>query len=365
MNLRFRFFNTFANLLLFSACTANVGINEVSESDLPIVSDSVPEYFKEQLAEKELLINNAITKSMGNYSAFVFFTDAHWGDNQKNSPLLINHIIKNTHINDVIFGGDVVTTYFNIPNDAIILGDDFRRAFDKLNCNKYFLFGNHDDNSDHYSENPARQLTEKQVYGYLQYGMSKCSYEGYYNFFFDREECKTRFICLDTGRYYYPELRGNIIKTARFLINTLNSVKDGWRIVVVSHLWCNLNYEKIREPYFPDFIKSFLNVLDDYNAGGIGSFTYNGDSIEYNFTNRSSQIVCCIGGHCHIDSVQYSEAGLPVILITTDSTQTVNDDSADVGSVNEQAVSVFVIGYLDGHINVFRIGRGKDMTLKL
>ena len=354
---------TFTNLMFISACTANVEKNEVDESVLPIVGDSVPEYFKEQLAEKELLINNAISKSMGNYSAFVFFTDAHWGDNQKNSPSLINHIVKNTHINDVIFGGDVVTTYFDNPNDVIILGNDFRSALDKLNCNKYFLFGNHDDNSDHYSENSSRQLSEKYVYDYLQYGMSECTYGNYYNFFFDREQSKTRFICLDTGRYYYPELRGNILKTADFLINTLKRTPNDWRIILISHIWYDLAYDTPKVPYLPSYMKQFIDVLDNYNNCISGQFKYNTDTISYDFSTATSKIICCISGHCHLDALKYSESGIPIIITTTDSTQTVNNDSATVGTTDEQAVSVFVVNYSDSTINMIRIGRGNDLKV--
>lgn len=357
------YFIAFANFLLFSACNDNVDNNDDGETNLPIVGDSVPEYFKKQLAEKELLINNAINKSMGNYSAFVFFTDAHWGDNQKNSPLLINHIIQNTHINDVIFGGDVVTTYFYNPDEAIVLGNDFRRTFDKLNCNKYFLFGNHDDNSDRYSENPSRQLNEKQVYDYLQYGMSECSYGNYYNFFFDREESKTRFICLDTGRYYYSELRGNIIKTADFLINTLKSTPIDWRIILISHIWYDLSGNKPRSPFLPSYMKQFVDVLDNYNNCQLGQFKYNSDTINYDFSTASSKIICCISGHCHLDALKYSVSGIPIIITTTDSTQTVNNDSATVGTTDEQAVSVFVVNYSDSTINMIRIGRGNDLKV--
>lgn len=265
----------------------------------------------------------------------------------------------------MVFGGDVITTSYKEPNDAFNLGLSFRTAFDSLNCNKYFLYGNHDNNSDGHPAEEDRHLTDDRVYDYLQKGMGKCVYGSFFNFYFDRLESKTRFICLDTGRYYYSILRGKTMETIKFLIKVLVETPEGWNIVMLSHLWYNLNYEDPRTPYMPNNIESIVRLLDDYNNRRDGVFSFNGDSEEYVFSQSKSKIQCCIGGHCHIDSIQFSEGGIPIIITTTDSKQTVNGEKATGGTVDEQSVSVFVFDYTNQVLKMFRIGRGKDFEIQL
>ena len=160
--------------------------DEAKDRQVSNEETNVPSYYIEQLSEKETAINEVIQNSTNSVS-FVFITDVHWGDNQRHSPELIHHIITHTPIEDVVFGGDVITTSFDTPEKAIEQLVDFRHAFDLLECNIYYLFGNHDNNSDGHPNETQRHLTEEQVYDNLQKDMGECVYGGYYNFYFDRE----------------------------------------------------------------------------------------------------------------------------------------------------------------------------------
>lgn len=372
LKISFRLFR--AVLFCFVLCSCESGSNTntiITIEDITIEdkerNDSyfVPDYYKKHVSEKEEYINSSINKANGDYAAMLFFTDAHWGDNQKNTPFLINHIIHNTPIRDVFFGGDVITTRYDNPEDAIQLLKCFRQAFDTLKCNKYYLYGNHDNNSDHYPEDLSRHIPEEQVYYYLQNGMSSNYYGGYYNFYLDREKCKTRYICLDTGRYYYPQLREPTINTVQFLINTLNTAREGWRIVLFSHMWCDLSFDKPRRPFINEHIGAIIRVLDDYNSRDVSCYRYKDKIINYDFSNASSKIICCIGGHCHVDTVTSSESGIPIIITTTDSLQTVNEESASIGTIEEQSISAFVIDYGHSVLKMYRIGRGNDLSISI
>ena len=337
-------------------------IEESSGTSLTERGVSVPGYYDEHLKTKEIEINKAIQASLQNFDSFIFFTDAHWGNNEQNSPALINHIINNTPVEDVIFGGDVITTSYDYPLEAIELGKIFRQSFDSLNCNMFYIYGNHDNNSDGHPKETDRHLTDEQVFNYLQRGMSDCVYGGYFSFYFDREYSKTRFICLDTGRYYYSQLRGNTIETVKFLTNALRSTPEGWHIILLSHIWCFLDTKTTPgRPYLPTYIKSIIKILDDYNTKIEGVFKYDGKSVEYDFTQCTSNIICCIGGHCHLDAILSSEHGIPIIITTADA----NENKTNTGTIREQAVSVFVIDYTNSVIKMIRIGRGEDLALPL
>lgn len=338
-----------------------------SSSDFLIVDTgadgllSVPVYFAEHLELKESQINTAIQSTNENYGALIFFTDAHWGYNEKNSPALINHLYHFTPIHDVVFGGDVITTSFDDPKDAIALGKDFRQTFDKIGCNMYYLYGNHDNNSDGHPNEAERHLSEEQVFDYLQKGMGECIYGGYYNFYFDRPESKTRFLCLDTGRYYYSQFREKTIETVRYLIEVLKDTPDGWQIVLLSHLWAHLDSEG---PYLSSYMKTIIRVLDDYNAGRKGTFRYLGDSVQYDFSEALSKIICCIGGHCHLDATLFSDGGIPIIITTADR-KVISEEKSVVGTIEEQAISVFVFDYERPSIKMIRIGRGDDIEVPI
>lgn len=342
--------------------------NYFDDKDDDATKDSkVPNYYRDHIENKELQITNAIQYAGDDFAAFVFFTDAHWGNNQQNSPALINHIIQQTLVRDVLFGGDVITTFFSEPKDAIALGKEFRRAFDSLECNMYYLYGNHDNNSDSNPNLLSQHLSEEEVYDYLQSKMGPCTYGEYYNFYFDREPSKTRFICLDTGRFYYSRFRDKTLDTVSFVIDALKTTPAGWRIVLVSHIWTELkkDEEGIKSAYIPAFHQTFLDLFDAYNNRGSGTYSYKQESIQYDFSEAASKIICCIGGHNHLDALLTSSDGIPIIINTTDSRQTINGESAKKGTIEEQSVSVYVIDYTHLSLNRYRIGRGTDLHLKI
>ena len=357
------------NIFALLSCLFVVACSENLPSQAPVSSaePEVPKYFREHIKAKEAEINYAIQSADGDVATFIFFTDAHWGNNQKNSPALINHLVYSTHIKDVVFGGDVITTFFTDPKDAMALGKEFQQAFDTLDCNLYYLYGNHDNNSDCNPDLLSQHLSEDQVYDYLQSKMGPCEYGGYYNFYFDREISKTRFICLDTGRFYYSRFRDKTLDTVAFIINALSTTPDDWHIVLLSHIWAHLqkNDDGLKEAYFPAYHRSFLDLFDAFNNRSSGKYTYGGDSIQYDFSNSSSKIVCCIGGHNHLDALLYSSGGIPVIINTTDSRQTINNDLATKGTIEEQSVSVYIVDYSHSILRRFRIGRGDDMELNM
>lgn len=351
------------NIVVLLALFGLVIFTSCNNPEIEVSSDivyAVPSYYVEHLKEKERLINETILTVKGDYSSFIFFTDAHWGDNAKHSPSLINHLVHNTPIKDVFFGGDVITTRFEDPKDGIELIDSFRESFDTIKCDMYYLYGNHDNNSDHFPDDIQRHIPEEMVFESLQTNMPGCIYGNHYNFYLDRNASKTRYICLDTGRYFYPQLRNNTLETVQFLIDSLNSTDDQWRIIVISHLWCDLDYNTPRETYLSDYIKDYLKILDSYNTNTIGHFSYNNESLAYDFTDSTSKIICCIGGHCHVDTIHYSESGIPIIITTTDSMQTINNENAEIGTKNEQAITAFICDYENSMIIMYRIGRGND-----
>lgn len=355
-------------ILVLLCCSFLLGCSD-NKNQIVEYSEVIPYYYVNHLKEKEKLINDAIQLSSGNCASFIFFTDVHWGNNFQRSPALIKHIVDHTPVKEVFFGGDVITTFFDDPSEAIELGKSFRHSLDIIDCNKYFIYGNHDNNSDYQPDLISRHIPENQVFEYLQKNMSPCAYFDYYNFYVDMDSIRTRIICPDTGRYYYSSFRNNTIKTIQFIIEALNTTPSGWYIVFISHIWSDINIENkqdgVYKPGISTYFQSYLRVLDDYKLGRKGVFSYGSDSVEYDFSNSSSHIICCIGGHNHIDTLINTPEGIPIIINTTDSRQTLNGEMAIEGTITEQSLSAFIIDYNNSIITRIRVGRGQDITLDI
>ena len=100
---------------------------------------------------KVKLINELIYESGENADSFVFVTDTHNISNVMKSPLLINYIIKNTYIQKVIHGGDIIGTWNKSTKELNENGvkEDMMRQLKFVNytipyAKLYTTRGNHD-----------------------------------------------------------------------------------------------------------------------------------------------------------------------------------------------------------------------------
>lgn len=321
----------------------------------------VPDYWIEHLIEKERMAEAAIAATEGDGASFVFFTDVHWGRNAKKSPALIRHIYEFTPFDDVIFGGDVITTFYTNLVSPVALGQDFMASFAYLGTRFHCLYGNHDNNSDSQANKPQYHLSEEQVYSWLQSHMTDVVYGGYYNFYYDNPLTKTRIICLDTGRYYYKQFRDKLPDTVSYAVETLSTLPEGWHAIMASHIWCTSkrNSDGTYRQYLESYITPITKVFDDYNSRQAGTYTYDKQSVSYDFTEAGGRIEFCIGGHTHGDYVTASEGGIPVIIVASDSEKT------KLTGTQEQCIALVVVDYKDRKLKIIGIGREKDRVVDL
>ncbi len=311
----------------------------------------VPQYFMNQLVAKEEAVREAMESAGKDQSSFLFFTDAHWGRNQKHSPALIKHFRENTKISKVFFGGDVITTSTTSTKEAMDIGYSFQKAFQFLGSELYCVYGNHDNNSARQEKNTELHLSDAQIYSYLQSQMMglEVTYWDYFNFYIDQPISKTRFVCIDSGRFYSTVFRSSCIPTIKFVISALSTVPMGWNIIMVGHIWEN----------------DYLKVLDNYNLKKTGVYKYADMSVPYDFSNASSTVKFCIGGHLHYDKYWSSPNGIPVMIMTTDSQITSTVEESRTGTIGEQCVTAFVADYQKDSVFLFRVGRGEDARIKM
>ena len=336
---------------------------------LPIIPEGfyrVPDYWQDYLVEREKQAEAAIADSKGDHTSFVFFTDAHWGKNYKHSPSLIRHITDFTPVSKVFFGGDIITDHFTNLASPVQLGMDFQASFAFLGPHFYCLYGNHDNNSDGQPSKTDYHLSDEQISSFLQSQMTELDAQDGFCFYVDDATSKTRFVGLDTGRYYYDRFRNYSVETARFLIESIQNVPEGWHIIVLSHIWTTLRIsDGIRVCRFAGFFNFPLTIMDDYNLRKHGSFSYSGHTVKYDFSSCQGKVEACIGGHNHRDGLLFTSGGIPVIIVPTDSYKTINGDKAEKGTITEQSISIITVDYAARNMKLFSIGRGEDRDIDL
>ena len=337
---------------------------------IPIVESPnyvIPDYFFNLVVEKEKEAETYVKGIAEDKSlSYVFFTDAHWGRNQKHSPAIIKHIVDYSNINQVLFGGDANTSRTETVQGTLDIGYQFHDAFSFLGPRLFCLFGNHDDNSTGQPTITERHLSEEQVYAYLQSQMTNVHYWDSYNFYYDDPSSKTRFICLDTGRFYLKAFRGYTPKTAQFVIECLSDVPPGWHIVAASHIWANLKDFKTGEIQESVYVRPIIEILENYNLRLSSSFSYGDKTMMYDFSNAGATIEYCIGGHTHSDAMVLSKRGIPLINVTCDGQQEVAGGAPyTTCTINEQCVVIVVNDYERRKIKIYHIGRGNDVSFDM
>lgn len=307
------------------------------------VTDAVPSYWQAHIDEKITLIREAMLTAGANKSAFFFYSDSHWSNDTtytaKKAPILLKHLCKNTPINKVNFGGDIVSAEAEDADTMAYLWD-WRSQLHGLN--HHSVPGNHDDG------NTTNNLfSEQYVYGYLQAPEETCDIvrgdEGMY-YYIDNPAEKTRYLYLDTA------YKGVTVDEQEFVKSALLSTPENWHIVAIAHLWYYNDYSSY-PPVLNGFdtnAKILLDMFDEYNAR-------NGD-----YAECAGWVEFCIGGHYHLDHVEHTHGGIPVIIVEADALHDRSGTMPKAGTTDESAISAVIADYNTKTVKVIRVGRGAD-----
>lgn len=340
-------------------------VTQLSEeiADLKNGVVTVPSYWVSELETKANAIQVAMEKAGRNKSAFLWYTDAHWKNgNAKVSPMLLNYLYKNTPMNKVNFGGDIIGDSLLATREEMKYLYEWRNAIRDL-PNHHSVFGNHDmfDSSSVDYENDnyryafllAPEEAPNMVWGNGNY------------YYIDNPAEKTRYL-------YLAYLTGNhtaMLEQGNFIVDAIKSVSDGWHIVAIAHRWWQ--YSSSSTPTtgsVPAYETEILDVFDKYNArttrSGSNYFT------AQDFTSGKGKVEFCIGGHIHVDYDIFSNGGIPIIITTADANQnrvpTSEVDSGTVGTITESAVFGIIADYNEEvtKITVVGVGRGTSRVVR-
>lgn len=323
-----------------------------------VVNEDIPSYWVNTSEQGNLIHGaNAIRQAMEsagrNKSAFLFYSDAHWDYGSQMSPKLLKYLYKNTAMTKTFFGGDIVNSESS-DRTAMEYLYEWREMLKGL-PNHHSVVGNHDDGN---GEND-RMFSEEYIYAYLLAAEETPNMvlgDGMY-YYIDEPCEKTRYLFLDTAYMGVDTTQENFIKEA------LESTQSGWHIVVVAHIWYQPLYSWYEDTSAdkPDEIpiekvdanaSKVIAILDAYNLN----------------ENSKGKVEFCIGGHAHIDYVNKTSSGIPIILVETDSKherRVSHKCTYSAGTTSESSVNGIIADYDNKVITVVRVGRGSGRTVNL
>lgn len=302
-------------------------------------SKKIPSYFNEQLENaRTTIVNRSDVGTDG--EQFIFISDLHWAAaNSQNSPSLVNFLLRKTPINKVFLGGDYISSYSTkeMAKDRLMMCTN---EFKNLPADVFFLYGNHDNNSN--QSDTSVFLTEREVFSLLQSPMKGIVYGDYYYFYADNPTTKTRFLCLSSGPMPNANSETGISsEELDWIRTTLQETPNDYHCIVFIHA-----VKENADGDYSDSAKELFAILDSNNAS-------DGCKVEALFS-----------GHTHKDFNGTTNGGIPVVIIDTDGTGTVGDIVAEVGTITEQCFDAVTIDYLNRVIYCDRIGRGYSRIIR-
>lgn len=308
-------------------------------------AEIMPDYWQPELDNAVKSINTALCAAGSNKSAFLFYSDAHLSANSWKSPKLLKYLHRHTGMVKVFFGGDAVDA--EAPDYETMEYLWRWRAELKDLPNHHSVPGNHDDG------NITNKLfSEQYVYGFLlapEETPDVVRGDGLY-YHHDNSPERTRYLHLDTACMGVTDAELNFVRSA------LLSTPANWHIVVIAHLWYHNDYANGYPPFVNGFepnAKRLLDMFDEFNARS-------GD-----YVDCTARVEFCIGGHYHLDHVEHTKGGIPVIVVEADTLHDRSGTMPKVGTTDEAAISAVIADYNTRMINVIRIGRGEGYTVEI
>ena len=342
----------------------------IASSSAQNVDGNIPSYFVDQISSKL----GDIEKRSRNGLSFIFITDTHIKSNELHSPQLIKHVLDNTDIHTVIWGGDAMMQYGGPINNQW----DIQLRFDSLlNMNSYIykVRGNHDFSIMGKGKSADKLLLSNEEAAELLFMNSspnvhrnlKDSSACYY--FFDDKSNKVRFIIFDTTDSVPSKVVsfGNVPYVHDSQIqwiadSAVMTTPKGYGLIFVSHI--PIPYTNATQ--YPILLKlrDLVNGICTKSSGIIGN-------IEYDFAKLEDvKVLMCIAGHIHGDSEHYVNGVLQFTTANdgkwnTSSNKKSSTTKRKVGTVGEQCFDCICISKDKRLVHAYRIGYGKDRHFHL
>lgn len=278
----------------------------------------IPKYLFDEnyINEKIFKFENIKSKSGLHSDTLIFITDNHVGRSKDPiiTPPIIDYILRNSTINKVMSGGDMIGGWTDSYDDVIKMmsGNDLlvnsalKNGADFFGCR-----GNHDLVANLYDGHTVTFVTgvgPEGTYNYfvgrlaaindkIVFNKDEQKFENVY-FYYDNEVSKIRYICiddmktLDTGEVVYHQIQK--IQTD-WIHNIIVNTPTDYKLVFLTHI-----------PFFgySDNPDAYYRPLSEYVSAIVNKQTVTINGTSYDFSNAPDTI-CTFSGHTHEDETLY------------------------------------------------------------
>lgn len=334
--------------------------NRINKLEDAAIYGGLPYYWREYLATKNKDISNSIANVGAHGDIFILFSDAHITLSEFKSPAVIKYLMSRFNIQKTVFGGDIFNS-FPSKDEALSSIENFIQAFNDVSL--YNIYGNHDGNT--YG---TGAISINELYPFLFKNLENkpnvsLTSNGYY--YFDNPYQKIRYVVLNTYNNGFDLTNADCIEQLNWFVNTLNSVQDGWYVVVLTHIFFEIyTIEGVKTP---DKTRTGIitqQIVDAYQSKNSVTLSYDGVSLSYNFSQANGKVAAIFTGHVHYDYSINSPESYPIISILEDSTYYLSsmpdNPTRTAGTYTEQALDVVCIDTENKVIKTIRIGAGED-----
>lgn len=296
-------------------------------------TSSIPSYWKNHIDTKITEINTLSESYGAEADCFIFITDQHRNTGAGNEITLMNHIIENTSVKRIVFGGDIVQ---GSTSDKSI----FREYQQKLSKEATILAmrGNHD---------VWGNSVEKDFWDiWCRPLENKASLTNKLWYYYDDKVRKIRYIVTDST-YASADGTNNLTSSEQitWMQERINELTEEWTVLVFHHgVWT-----ASKEATMPINNDGQLMI----------------DSINAIYDTAKCKIAGLYVGHCHRDYHTNTEKGYLLVGTTLDCYNS-GQSSYDVnfthtkGTTTEHAFDVVFFIPSSRTIKTIRIGAGKN-----
>ena len=353
----------FANMYIFE------GVKLAFRSIINATDEAtdIPSYYNSHLATQEATIRYHENNSSARGDSLVFLTDTHHSDdyaindnkesnyaNACHSVDLIKHIMANTGVRMICFGGDLVNSTVGI-DDMIHSIHCYKAKYGDCQSRLVYCVGNHEYFTDLGQDEPDRPTAEW-LYSSAKHQENIVLGVGAKGtYYFDNVPQQIRYFVIPCGRDTEVDST-----QASWVMEEFAKVPTGYHIVLIGHAFMVDLMNGFRGQY-----KYILEAFDAVKAKS--QYWYGG--VTYDYRNLNNVIpVCAITGHTHIDGYLNTTGGIPCICTTCDSyRQNYEIQGGELvnvprtkGTVDEQAFDVIQFDLTNRKIFCTRIGYGSD-----
>ena len=359
-------------------------IELVKHADVEALRTTVPEYWKDHLAEKIGKIHERQIQAGVTGASFGLVTDFHCSDNNMHSPALMEKVLTACGIPYFFNAGDFVSGMGIIdPEDLIREILVTRRLFDRIADKQLMVLGNHDpaystfQPPDYYAE----FLTKEELYEYVfrpqTAYLNRIFCENGTCFYADDAFHKVRYVVLNTHDIPSDERKpdGHLVYNAFrltgfrndcvnwFAIVALQVPSADWTVVLCTHE--SIGADRGYVYYNQELVLGIINAFRKHTAY-CGSTCYEDVAgydakVEVDFTGKGGDFAAWVGGHTHRDDSRVLDGVLTVCTINDSKHNSALSPFKHTDNTTaEQAFDIFTINKKEHKLYVTRIGCGED-----